>query len=968
MIKIFFVLGQVYEDGNSENVVTNMVDMERNSVPNSIGMCEIPQMQPNHITPISSRTKMYTSMQSPARSTSFLNSFTPARSSIVGAAATEYLNPLTHNHFNVRQSTPSRGVPYSPHLFSAAGQMPQPVQTLDSPNPNYPLYSQRYAKNPTSTAIHSMIPAFTASQEPGFQVKSTPEWMNSNFLMSVINNQAQQIQSLLQNYQLQTPFTPNGQFMPHMSEGISYNEALPSNPVLTTNNTNTDGSPMNTSFQRMAMKEEAYQRQLFMASHFLPRSKPTSTLIPQASYPTPQIDTQMSSQTLLQPHQKNPKLLVSLRDYTGQVSFGNESDGDNFENKATKVDDQKRDGVNTIKLKRNRRFMEKTSRKHHKKKVSMTKEQYKLPAIQDSMDYPILKRRLKKLKQRKLRRSLRQDPMYKPPHRISSMLFFPRLLPLRQRRAPHLFADVFSWDNLMLRTVIEKNSRYKTIQVLEKTHRTQVIKTVAIPHTKNMTTQKRRFSRPHKLHQANSLNNKIKVRPETTTSKSKGSIVQKKLRQQEAASRCRLRMQTPRSAQKRRSMLRSATYSVHSYQTHSSRKSLGKKCLNYSEFINKLLKDWDHTPHQHLKSSGEINGNDTQRSKLNKEDPHESCELENINATSNHIAIKENSGEYHQIDLGSESDDMDTNQKEERTLGNNLTEHNINDTQLYDAGRNKATSRSSQSTAQLNIIEPKSHNIQLSQEECHEDSCETKGNTGNTDTTEDNCGETETIRTESLNLPRSKDGPTGTQDEKSSTVSKHEIPKDNHVHFQASKYDFQKLSNPRNNTTVKFPDGKIFKVVKYVPPTETVKLTQNTDCKFLPIASSETSNDILKNREKKKYTLTTGRSTNLAEDSKWLSKETKDGQANKKFRYLGSFQEMKEDRKWAKMSRAKIFGEDQSSSDEEESLDTLEVTKITTEIICNTSYSLGKDLLNNIFQFKISSFFSLLKPLPTKSE
>ena len=46
------------------------------------------------------------------------------------------------------------------------------------------------------------------------------------------------------------------------------------------------------------------------------------------------------------------------------------------------------------------------------------------------------------------------------------MMIIPKVLPSGSRRQPVMFGNLVHWDRLILRTIIEKNSRYKTIKVL----------------------------------------------------------------------------------------------------------------------------------------------------------------------------------------------------------------------------------------------------------------------------------------------------------------------------------------------------------------------------------------------------------------------------------------------------------------------------------------------------------------------
>ena len=73
-----------------------------------------------------------------------------------------------------------------------------------------------------------------------------------------------------------------------------------------------------------------------------------------------------------------------------------------------------------------------------------------------------------KRKRKVVKRLQRLDSNYKPPYYISKMLFVARLLPLRARRPPTSFGELLHWDNLIIRTIIEKKSNYKRIEIVQK--------------------------------------------------------------------------------------------------------------------------------------------------------------------------------------------------------------------------------------------------------------------------------------------------------------------------------------------------------------------------------------------------------------------------------------------------------------------------------------------------------------------
>ena len=68
-----------------------------------------------------------------------------------------------------------------------------------------------------------------------------------------------------------------------------------------------------------------------------------------------------------------------------------------------------------------------------RRKFNQTKDHYELRPHNHSMGYPIFQKRLRKIRERQMRRVMQKDVIYKPPYRIAKMKFLPRLLPMRDR-------------------------------------------------------------------------------------------------------------------------------------------------------------------------------------------------------------------------------------------------------------------------------------------------------------------------------------------------------------------------------------------------------------------------------------------------------------------------------------------------------------------------------------------------------
>ena len=142
-----------------------------------------------------------------------------------------------------------------------------------------------------------------------------------------------------------------------------------------------------------------------------------------------------------------------MEDYTYEECAGEEHNAIGI---ATNISNSKRNDVASGK--KDRPNMKQYGRKYYN-----SKNRRRMKALQQQTKQPA----------RKSRGIRGQDLNYRPPHRIASMTFLPRLLPFRHRRMPIRFSDLVHWDTLTLRTVIERNSRYKNIIIFRKSYTTK---------------------------------------------------------------------------------------------------------------------------------------------------------------------------------------------------------------------------------------------------------------------------------------------------------------------------------------------------------------------------------------------------------------------------------------------------------------------------------------------------------------
>ena len=378
-------------------------------------------------------------------------------------------------------------------------------------------------------------PLSRTSQNP-FPFHGVEDWMNTNYLLSIINKQAQQLQAAAYHYQqtmdpseerqftrkdfgpnmvntnyLGNAFLPTGS-SPHMQQPSTdlyrpeYHQPILQNlgtgQHIPQMNSHLDNASCSLHCHRSRLNNNAYQHlnSTQMDRNIFPNSSATSMYFPQQKLRrrrkasetyipasngnsnlngdiTPEITSesgildnlhqnyrkQISPKKKYTKHNKMDRL-VSLSDYTDDSSSNCDYTNSciskpysKIPKKSPKLIEEFPKTSSRIKGKENgkkfRKFAKIKKESKHAKKQSTVNCQY------------VARRQMGGTR----RRGRILHKLYTPPSRIAHIHYQRRILPFRHRWAPVRFSTMVNWNTLLLRTIYEKNSKYKHIQVLKKT-------------------------------------------------------------------------------------------------------------------------------------------------------------------------------------------------------------------------------------------------------------------------------------------------------------------------------------------------------------------------------------------------------------------------------------------------------------------------------------------------------------------
>ena len=127
------------------------------------------------------------------------------------------------------------------------------------------------------------------------------------------------------------------------------------------------------------------------------------------------------------------------------------------------------------------------------------------------------------------------------------------------------------------------------------------------------------------------------------------------------------------------------------------------------------------------------------------------------------------------------------------------------------------------------------------------------------------------------------------------TLHSNQITKLTNLNLEQSMPNRKKITNTKPTTMVQLPDGRKFKVVKYVPPEKNTDSNDNSDSQIQSVETTTVKNDPVQ----KKYSikLRCPATPDTGEVSKkWLTKEEKERKKEYKMRYLSSFREVQEEK------------------------------------------------------------------------
>ena len=313
------------------------------------------------------------------------------------------------------------------------------------------------------------------------QVPVTPsqDWMRTQYLLSIINNQAQQLKATNPEYNAPFPIsranpmctglmdtnplstsingTSQDYYMKHLIPQLQRRPVM-WNPLFqnTTYDNIVDYQPptLSTSNGTFRRREPSAT---FIPSHYSPKTTPGNFYSMDEEPNSPQwSDTEDNRQYF----PKKSKLLVSLSDYTDEsIIYDENTDADHCSiSSESSLYSQAMHLHGEIHKKRRR-----------KKRRMDFSERKILKVIKKFAKLPETRRLLKNLTARKCKKKRKtKDQIYRAPYYISKMFFPLKSQPLRCAGHPTAFRDMVPWSQILLRTIIERNSKYKTVVAIQK--------------------------------------------------------------------------------------------------------------------------------------------------------------------------------------------------------------------------------------------------------------------------------------------------------------------------------------------------------------------------------------------------------------------------------------------------------------------------------------------------------------------
>ena len=523
------------------------------------------------------------------------------------------------------------------------------------------------------------------------------------------------------------------------------------------------------------------------------------------------------------------------------------------------------------------------------------------------------------------KKSTEKDILYRPPYRISRMVFYPRLLPLRHRRIPMFFGELLRWDTVILRTVREKDTRYKSLIIIPKnvtkhsdftsidkyktensdtptpfrySSNVQCIDMKELTNTRLDTGQNNRKRQPSCkqpiIGSAKSRRNNLQIKGYSRKQHNRSS------------------RSSPRCLSKERSYLQQSTLpaSLPSTQdTKITRTSVHTR--QQTEF---------HKEAQVQKQEDSGRNYKTKESSLTEEISNTYNEKYGVSPQENDITqwtTEESEGLDHVLNLKTEKRLLKVTPTSQEDVDEMVQYNNVSVTDKTPASQELQETADFQETTHNQENDLPLHQYASGLNES---------------TQSPNTVQQMQVGTVTPMMPRRC-----LVENKESSFQNGPPPKCNY-HLQASKSDLNKLTGGKENVTLKMPDGTKLKVVKYVAPPITKNYTKSThtDCSLKSVETliaqptQEVSKDYdqskmhatneehvkystlipaePRNKEnesqdmKAKYTFSikskTNTQTNNGKDSTWISKEDKKRNKDYRFRYLSSWNEVNEERRW----------------------------------------------------------------------
>ena len=322
-----------------------------------------------------------------------------------------------------------------------------------------------------------------------YGINSSQQSLDTNFLMGVITTQAKQIEHLVQNFQNQSQPTRQSLFPMNSMQHQMTREQFASNDFgtfnyLQMNNISCQGNnfnpivgepcrfstPINPSKDRQMRNGNPHNFAYLMGnSPFYGRSAISSNMMrippnPCANFIPEQISKENLEHNWAHGTRREKRQVLNRGSILSLSDYTNDSIQSDMEEES--IDSTELQTISNVRKMRHSQTNGKGIKQKYKSGMKAQKSKR-----MDRKYVHATKNIVKRNCLRTLRRigmgRIKKDTMYRPPYRIAKMMILPRCLPLRITKQPKKFGNLVPWKNLILKTIFEKKSKYKRIEVIE---------------------------------------------------------------------------------------------------------------------------------------------------------------------------------------------------------------------------------------------------------------------------------------------------------------------------------------------------------------------------------------------------------------------------------------------------------------------------------------------------------------------